>query len=149
MFSPASGTNAPVAVTITDATSNALIYYTLDGSLPTQNSTLYSNAISLSTPGVVRAVAFASGYAPSIASDAFYGPAGAAVNAQVTRSINTNSPTAPIVSFSITPSSRSQLHRGDGIAPAGVGGGKRVGRRQLPCRRQHHFVGAFFGSRAA
>jgi hypothetical protein len=100
-FSPASGTNVPVSVTVTDATPGAVIYYTLDGSLPTPASTLYSGAVYLASASTIRAVAFTNGWTPSVASVAYYGPPAAPANAQVTRSVNTSSPTAPVVTFSV------------------------------------------------
>jgi hypothetical protein len=102
-FSPASGGNVPVNVTISCATPGAGIYYTLDGSLPTQSSTLYTGKVSLVTASVMRAVAFTNGWTPSVASVAYYGPSSAPANAQVTRSVNTSSPSAPEVTFSVTP----------------------------------------------
>ncbi len=102
-FSPISGVNVPTNVSISCATPGATIYYTLDGSLPTQGSALYSGSIHLASASTVRAVAFTNGWTPSPASVAYYGPPSAPVNAQVTRSISTNSPTAPVVTFSVTP----------------------------------------------
>jgi hypothetical protein len=102
-FSPASGGNVPVNVTISCATPGATIYYTLDGSLPTQGSTPYSNAVHLASASTIRAVAFTNGWTPSVASVAYYGPPAAPVNAQVTRTVNTSSPTAPVVTFNVMP----------------------------------------------
>ena len=50
---------------ITCATAGASIRYTTDGSVPTQNSKLYSGPITVSTGTVVRAKAFLSGLVPS------------------------------------------------------------------------------------
>jgi len=102
-FMPASGTNVPASVTITDATPGAVIYYTLDGSLPTQSSMLYTGPIYVSSLGVLRAAAFTNGWLASVSSVAYYGPPAAPANAQVTRTVNTNSPTAPLVTFNVTP----------------------------------------------
>ena len=102
-FSPASGSNVPVIVTISCATAGAAIYYTLDGSLPTQASTLYTGAVYLASASAVRAVGFTNGWTPSVASVAYYGPPSAPANAQVTRSVDTSSPTAPVVTFSVMP----------------------------------------------
>lgn len=60
------------SVSITDATPNALIYYTTDGSTPTTTSSLYSSALTVSNPETVKAVAYASGYAPSSVASAAY-----------------------------------------------------------------------------
>lgn len=52
---------APFALEITCTTPGASIYYTLDGSTPTQLSNQYTGAITISANAPVRAVAFASG----------------------------------------------------------------------------------------
>jgi hypothetical protein len=120
-FSPPSGSNVPVNVTISDATTNAEIYYTLDGSLPTTNSLLYSNAIPLTNASTVRAVGFTNGWTPSAAAVAYYGPPAAVANAQVTQSVNTNSPTAPVVTFNVTPGSNAACVAVTETLPTGLG----------------------------
>ena len=50
--------------------SNAAIYYTLDGTTPTINSLLYSNAFDLTSNAVVTASAFRAGYVNSMSSSA-------------------------------------------------------------------------------
>ena len=103
VFTPASGNNVPVILTISCATPGAVIYCTLDGSLPTRGSTLYSSPIYLASASTIRAVAFTNGWTPSAASVAYYGPPSVPANAQVTRSVDTSSPTAPVVTFSVVP----------------------------------------------
>ncbi len=104
VFTPANGASVPVSVTITDATPGAVIYYTTNGSLPTQSSILYTGVVYLASASVVRAAAFTNGWTPSLAALAYYGVAAAPpVNAQVTQSVNTNSPAAPVVSFNLVP----------------------------------------------
>jgi hypothetical protein len=90
-------------VTITDATPGAVIYYTLDGSLPTQGSTPYTGAVALTSASVLRAAAFTNGWTPSVAAVAFYGPLASPANAQVTRSVSGNGSAAPEVTFNVTP----------------------------------------------
>ena len=63
-FSPAAGTyKAAQSITISCATSGAVIHYTTDGTTPTASSPTYSSAISLSTNGTytVKAIAVSSG----------------------------------------------------------------------------------------
>ncbi len=61
-FSPAGGTyTAAQSVTISDATSGATIYYTADGTTPTTSSSVYGSPITVSSSGVLKAIAVASG----------------------------------------------------------------------------------------
>ena len=65
-FSPPGGTfTSAQSVTISDATANAAIYYTTDGSTPTTKSTLYSGAITVSATETIQAIAAAAGYTNS------------------------------------------------------------------------------------
>ena len=78
LFSPAPGIYATAQqVTITDATANASIYYTTNGSTPTASSTLYTGVITVSATETLQAIAIVSGYAPSSVASATYtiGPA--------------------------------------------------------------------------
>ena len=61
-IAPAAGEYAaPVDVTIACATEGASIYYTTDGSEPTENSTLYTQGFTLSQNTTVKAIAVKSG----------------------------------------------------------------------------------------
>ena len=81
-----------------------MIYYTLDGSTPTQSSTLYTTSIALASVTTLRAAAFTNGWTPSAAVVAYYGyPLAATANVQVTRSINYLNPIAPSVTFNVVP----------------------------------------------
>ncbi len=72
-FSPAGGTfTGTQTVTISDATSGANVYYTLDGTVPSANSTLYATPISISKNTTLSAIAVASGYANSGINSATY-----------------------------------------------------------------------------
>lgn len=65
-FNPAAGTyTAPVTVTISDSISGATIYYTLDGTTPTTESTAYTVPIDIQTTTTLKALAAAPGFANS------------------------------------------------------------------------------------
>lgn len=66
---PVSGTyEGAVEVTITCATQSAYIYFTLDGSDPTTESMLYSQAFSVSETTTVKAIAVSDGLVSSVVS---------------------------------------------------------------------------------
>lgn len=72
-FSPGAGVySSTQTVTISDATSGAIIYYTTDGTTPTASSTVYSGAITVSSTETIQAIASASGYSPSAVASAVY-----------------------------------------------------------------------------
>jgi CotH kinase protein/Chitobiase/beta-hexosaminidase C-terminal domain/Lamin Tail Domain/PA14 domain len=58
--------NAPIQVAITTSTPGAQIYYTTNGSAPTEASgTLYTGPLTISRTTVLRAAAFKAGYVPT------------------------------------------------------------------------------------
>ena len=72
-ITPAGGTfNAPVLVTLQYTNAQAVLYFTLDGTLPTTNSFRYSAPFTLTNSVTVSANSFASGFNNSVAtSDLF------------------------------------------------------------------------------
>ena len=65
-LSPSGGTFAsPTSVTLQTATTGAIVRYTLDGSVPTGTSPLYSGPIPISTTTTLRAAAFKSQWSTS------------------------------------------------------------------------------------
>ncbi len=73
MISPDGGTFATSQnVTLSTTTASAAIYYTLDGSMPTPASTLYTDPITISVDTTVRAIASAPGYVQSAVSSATF-----------------------------------------------------------------------------
>ena len=73
-ISPTSGTtfSSTLSVSIADATANAIIYYTTDGSTPTTNSTKYGGAFLISRSAVINALATYSGLTNSMVATASY-----------------------------------------------------------------------------
>lgn len=66
VFDPNGGTfTGPTSVSITSATEGAAVYFTLDGSTPSINSTLYTGPITLEESATVTAVALADGFSLS------------------------------------------------------------------------------------
>lgn len=63
---------ASVKVTAQDSAPGAAIYYTLDGSLPTTSSLLYTGPITLWSNATVSASAFENGYVNSVTASALY-----------------------------------------------------------------------------
>ncbi len=61
-----------VNVTLQSPNTNAAIYYTLDGSLPTTNSFVYSGAFNLFSNATVSANAFETGFNNSVAASAVF-----------------------------------------------------------------------------
>jgi sugar lactone lactonase YvrE len=73
VISPASGTYTGVqAATITDASSGAVIYYTTDGTTPTNTSNVYSGSIAIAATTTLQAIAIAPGLGQSAVVAATY-----------------------------------------------------------------------------
>ena len=73
VISPSGGNySGSVSVTMQTATSGASIYYTTNGSTPTQSSTLYSGPMTLTNSATVKAKAFKSGSNPSAEASASF-----------------------------------------------------------------------------
>jgi len=73
-ISPANGTYASgQKATISDANPNAVIYYTLDGSTPTSQSSVYTGPVTITNSSdVIKAIAIAPSYATSPQATATY-----------------------------------------------------------------------------
>jgi N-acetylneuraminic acid mutarotase len=73
IFNPSAGTySGTPSVTISDSTPGASIYYTLDGTVPTSSSTVYSGPITILKNTTIRAMAMRSDYFQSTVSSATY-----------------------------------------------------------------------------
>jgi hypothetical protein len=84
-FTPAAGAyTTSQSVQINDANSGATIYYTMDGSMPTTASAVYSTPISVTTSTTINAIATASGYLTSATGSALFSIAGKPVAPVIT-----------------------------------------------------------------
>ncbi|HPS38159.1 MAG TPA: chitobiase/beta-hexosaminidase C-terminal domain-containing protein [Candidatus Cloacimonadota bacterium] len=72
MNPPAGVYNAPVTVTLSCTTAGATIYYTTNGTAPSNTSTVYSAPIPLSTNTTIKAIAYAPSFEPSYVATAAY-----------------------------------------------------------------------------
>ena len=72
-FNPAAGTyNTSQTVTISDATTGAIIYYTTNGTTPSTSSTQYTGAIIVGSTETLEAIATATGHSQSAVGSAAY-----------------------------------------------------------------------------
>jgi hypothetical protein len=72
-FSPAAGTySSAQSVSVSSATSGALIYYTIDGSTPTSSSAVYGSAIPVSATTTIKTLAVKAGMGDSTVASATY-----------------------------------------------------------------------------
>ena len=73
IFSPGGGTyTSTQTVTLSDATPNAKIYYTLDASVPNTSSTPYTQPLTVGTSKTIKAIATATGLSNSSVASANY-----------------------------------------------------------------------------
>ena len=128
-ISPVSGTPAPVMVTLFCATSNAWIYYTINGLVPTNSETnnnfRYYHSFAVGE-GPVRAKAFLEGMIPSDTASAWY-PATNAQPAPV-RSISGSPSSVQLVSIAAAPRSEVREYAVEEyvpwpLAPSGISHG--------------------------
>ena len=120
-FSPASGTAIGSGLSVTIAAAGypgAEIRYTTDGSTPTATSTLYSGAITVSSPETIKAYARASGYADGPVTTAQY--ASGALTACVPPTFNPPDGTGvpATVALSCTQGGASIYYTLDGSTPS-------------------------------
>lgn len=69
---PAGNYSTAQSVELSSTTPDATIYYTTDGSVPTESSSIYANPITVAGTETINAIAVASGYNPSPMASAAY-----------------------------------------------------------------------------
>jgi len=99
VFDPPGGAIVPVLLNITSNENNALIRYTLDGSLPDETSTLYTGPINIDSHSVVRAATFKPDYLPGDAVTATYYDS---APVKILRTIFDTSTCSPGIKLSVT-----------------------------------------------
>src|SRR5262249_1193024 len=73
LIAPPGGTfYGSVAVSLQPPDTNATLYYTLDGSLPSTSSAVYSSPLTITNSLTLRANAFAPGYTNSVAANGVF-----------------------------------------------------------------------------
>jgi Chitobiase/beta-hexosaminidase C-terminal domain/Family of unknown function (DUF6298) len=123
-ITPNGGTHTgSVSVTLQTSTSGASIYYTTNGSTPTQSSSLYTGTIALTSSALVRTKAFKTGHNPSAEASASF-----TVNQPFNFSLSNSGDRSVIAGSSVTNSINASLTSGNPQAvtfavsglPAGV-----------------------------
>ncbi|MBI4328076.1 MAG: chitobiase/beta-hexosaminidase C-terminal domain-containing protein, partial [Chloroflexi bacterium] len=98
-------TNNTLAVTLSSTTTGARLYWTIDGSDPTENSALYGGPFTLGTNGVLKVKGFKNGYVSSAVVSSTFNlvvakptitPAGATNNNAVTVALDSATPGAQL-----------------------------------------------------
>jgi hypothetical protein len=103
VFTPPSGASVPAIVSLSCAITNAVITYTLDGSMPAAQSAIYTNPLAMAGNTTIIARAFLSGWTPSAAAVAYFGARTPPPDLQLTRTVNTNDPFSPVVTLLASP----------------------------------------------
>jgi len=104
VFSPAAGkVPKDQSIKITDATPGATIYYTTNGAAPTAKSTKYTKPAIISAAETIKAIAIATGFAPSAAASAAYTLEKAAATPVITPDGGTSSKAVTVKITDTTP----------------------------------------------
>jgi hypothetical protein len=118
-FEPRSGTPFPVDVTITCDTPDAIIHYTLDGSIPDQESPIYSNALPISSAVKIKAIAYKTGMIESPLAVAIY-PKPTYEHILLSRFIDTTDQCNAFIEINVAPIIYTQAIAIEEIIPTGL-----------------------------
>jgi hypothetical protein len=117
-FAPMAGTyTSAQSVAISDSTGGAIVYYTVDGTVPTTASTLYSGAIPVGATETLRAVAVATGSSASAIGTATYTITPLVLPAPIFSPAVGTYATAQVVSISEATAGTTIHYTTDGTAP--------------------------------
>ncbi|MEI6607407.1 MAG: chitobiase/beta-hexosaminidase C-terminal domain-containing protein [Verrucomicrobiota bacterium] len=119
-FAPAANGVFPVTVTISCATADAEIRYTLDGSLPTETSPLYQGPLHLATITTLNARAFKPWCQASQIARVYYGEELPPPGDSVVRVITGSGTASPEVALAVTASSAVACQAVTETLPAGL-----------------------------
>jgi hypothetical protein len=104
-------------VSLSSTTPSASVYYTMDGSLPTASSSLYTGPFTISSATTVRAIASAPGYLQSAVATAFFQPSNQAPPVTVLPAAGTYN-TLQVVTLSDADPNARIYYTLDGSAPS-------------------------------
>jgi hypothetical protein len=116
-FSPVAGTYSMAQnVALSCATAGATIYYTVDGTVPTTSSSVYSAPIAVAASETIKAIAVAAGSNPSTIANAAYTIQTPAATPTFTPAAGTYT-SAQTVTLATTTPSATIYYTADGTAP--------------------------------
>ena len=105
------------SVTLTTATSGATIYYTVDGSVPTTSSSVYSGQIFIGVSQTIKAISVKSGFANSILGSFSYTITGKVQSPQFSLVAGTYTKSQSLILTSPTPGA-TIFYTTDGFSPS-------------------------------
>jgi hypothetical protein len=117
---PAATNHLPVLVSISSPDSQAQVFYTTDGSLPSSNSALYTIPVEISTPTTLRARAFRAGFLTSAAAAGSYSQPATTNALLLTRSVFGNGTFIPAVTINAAPTAGVACYTVTEQIPPGV-----------------------------
>ncbi|MCX6930956.1 MAG: chitobiase/beta-hexosaminidase C-terminal domain-containing protein, partial [Verrucomicrobia bacterium] len=120
VITPSGSTSLPVSVTMSCATTGAVIRYTTNGAVPLIDSTLYTGAVQVATATLIRAGAFASNAYPSAVRSAWFTQTNRLPTLATTRSVVTNTPWLPQVSIVTTQTTAGMCWTYEEVLPPGL-----------------------------
>ena len=127
-FSPSPFAYLPATISISSSDSQAQIYFTLNGTAPTQASTPYTSPLTFTTETSLRACAFRAGYLPSQVTDGEYVAVETTNALTLVRTVSGDSADVAAISITATPVGNVSCYAVTesidiGLAPVGLSAG--------------------------